>query len=92
MAKPRRAYSTTTNAVAPPLDEKAAYEHAGPSLLAAQPNTAPEDRNKMDGAGWRELSGHLETRLSGMKTWRLSWWQHWALLASYILPRRYQWP
>ena len=72
-------------------DEAAHYEQAGPSLLAAQPSNSPLNDRKMSSAGWRELSGHLETRLVGMRTWRLSWWQHWALLAAYILPRRYHW-
>lgn len=33
----------------------------------------------------------LEAELAGLKTDRYSWWQHWAALATYILPRRYRW-
>lgn len=98
--KKRRGYqgkvdkATTTNVASQNAkeDESAYYEHAGPSLLAAQPGVPSVLTNrKMSSAGWRELAGHLETRMNGMRTWRLSWWQHWALLASYILPRRYHW-
>jgi hypothetical protein len=33
----------------------------------------------------------LEAELAGLKTDRYSWWQHWSMLATYILPRRYRW-
>jgi hypothetical protein len=33
----------------------------------------------------------LEAELAGLKTDRYSWWQHWAQLATYVLPRRYRW-
>lgn len=71
------------------MSETAFYERASPTLLTEQPASllpaAPIP------SYWNELRQHLETRLSMLRNWRLSWWQHWALLAEYILPRRYHW-
>lgn len=33
----------------------------------------------------------LEAELAALRTDRYSWWQHWAQLATYVLPRRYRW-
>lgn len=37
------------------------------------------------------LRQHLDSRLVSLETWRLSWWTHWAQLASVLLPRRWRW-
>lgn len=37
------------------------------------------------------LRQQLDTRMSAMRSDRLSWWAHWAQLAEYFLPRRYKW-
>lgn len=68
----------------------AIYETASPSLLAETPNQVePGQQTPMQ--GWPDLWQHLERRLVGMRNWRIAWWEHWALLAIYILPRRYKW-
>jgi hypothetical protein len=64
------------------------YELAEASLLAATPAMAPPQRVGMN-LRWEELRNHLETRLYGLRSWRNSWWSHWARLAQNILPRRY---
>jgi hypothetical protein len=66
------------------------YEEASASLLAATPAFAPAMRLRQD-FKWEEFRNYLEQRLYGLRSWRLSWWAHWALLAEYILPRRYHW-
>lgn len=71
--------------------EVAHYERASPTLLAQQPENAtplpshtPEE--------WQALRAHLEGRLSGLRSWRSSWWnQTWCDLSEYILPRRSIW-
>jgi hypothetical protein len=69
------------------------YEQSGASLLALAPGIikirdAVPGKDRQD---WADLRSHLETRLAGMRNWRLSWWAHWARLAENILPRRYHW-
>ncbi|MFA7278754.1 MAG: portal protein [Sterolibacterium sp.] len=70
------------------------YEHAGPTLLAMQPDT-PKKKPSEDAAQvaqWNSLRGHLEARLIMLRQWRNSWWtQNWSDLAEYILPRRSIW-
>lgn len=68
--------------------EEAAYEHSGPAFLAEQP-AFPVESSPL--AQWIDLRSHCEQRLVAMRSWRISWWEHWALLATYILPRRYHW-
>src|SRR5580704_4423249 len=71
-----------------PLDS-APYEAAGPRILALQPPwIGSEPEVKSD---WGEIYQHCETRLNSLRSWRYSWWQHWAILAQYILPYRYHW-
>src|SRR6185437_7923993 len=70
------------------------YEIADDSLLAATPALAKQswyDDNATAQARWEDLRLQLEARLYGLRNWRLSWWEHWAALASAILPRRYHW-
>lgn len=75
-------------------ESKAFYEKASPTTLAKQPNepkkkTPEEGINKED---WAKLRGHLEGRLSMLRTWRDTWWiQNYSDLATYILPRRSIW-
>lgn len=64
------------------------YERGSPTLLALEPALAPRVPPRPD-PRWGDLSGHLETRLASLRSWRNSWWEHWALLARYVLPRRY---
>lgn len=37
------------------------------------------------------LRSRLNSRLAALRTERYSWWVHWAEIAKYILPRRYNW-
>lgn len=67
------------------------YEKASPSLLAGEPANPPAEVTLLrPDLNWAILWGHLEARLSGLRNWRTSWWEHWALLAEYLLPRRYK--
>src|SRR6516162_2860659 len=51
---------------------------------ASQPNFSNLPRDQL-------LRQQIEGRLSGLRTYRYSWWVHWRELADYILPRRYKW-
>lgn len=66
------------------------YYGASPSLLAQAPTNdtkpAPVPPAYL---GWPNLFRHLEASLASEKTWRLSWWRHWADIARFELPRRY---
>lgn len=73
-----------------PYKEPVHYEVATPSLLAMTPAFAPPSR-MLPSWNWEVFRNQLELRLYGLRSWRLSWWSHWALLAEYILPRRYHW-
>lgn len=37
------------------------------------------------------LRQHVDQRMVGLRTDRYSWWQHWRLIAEYLIPRRYKW-
>lgn len=70
------------------------YEHSDATLLSLQPNSLKEEANISDKEirQWASLRGHLESRLIMLRQWRNSWWfQSWATLAEYILPRRSIW-
>ena len=69
-------------------DGTAFYEKSSPSLLSQQPMD-PKEYVPLE--NWGQLFGHLEQRMAFLRSWRLSWWEHWALLAQYINPRRYHW-
>jgi predicted amino acid-binding ACT domain protein len=71
-------------------DDMAYYERSSPTLLTMESSTPPKPL-AVPRDWWPELNSHVESRLSSMRNWRLSWWEHWALLAEYILPRRYHW-
>jgi hypothetical protein len=68
----------------------ATYEQMGPSLLAQQPVT-PKDKTPKDSDGWDVIYTHLEGSLASARSWRYSWWAHWARLAEFFKPRRYHW-
>lgn len=67
----------------------AAYEAMSPTLLAAQPPSLDDPQNQ--GKDWGVIFSYLESRLQGLKMWRYSWWGYWAVIAEFILPRRYHW-
>src|SRR6185437_15272190 len=69
---------------------EAYYEAMSPSLLAAQP-AGSDVENQKPGKDWGTIFAALEARLGALTTWRYSWWQYWASLAEFILPRRYKW-
>lgn len=75
------------------LDEGATshYEDADVSMLAETPASAKQQWYTKDDANWEDLRQQLESRLYGLRNWRLTWWAHWAKLAEAILPRRYHW-
>ena len=68
----------------------ARYEIAGATLLAMEP-AKPALSYERASPEWIDMRVHLENRLRMMTNWRLSWLRHWALLAEYILPRRFHW-
>lgn len=74
-------------------DILAHYEQASPSLLAATPALVKRKdlQETRSGQVWEDLRIQLEQRLYALRSWRLSWWAHWARLAEVILPRRYHW-
>lgn len=71
-------------------DGLAPYEEMGASFLAAQPLTVPS-RKYADEDEWGAAFTHLESRLTGLRNWRWSWWAYWAVLAEFFLARRYKW-
>ena len=70
------------------------YERAGPQEMAKQ-KPEPAKKNppdKLSKEDWAVLKGHLEGRLSMLRTWRDTWWiQNYSDLARFILPRRSIW-
>lgn len=68
---------------------QAPYEQMGASLLSQQPVTS--DRRYDPEEGWQQTFSALESRMTGLRTWRYTWWQHWARLAEFFMPRRYHW-
>jgi len=69
------------------------YETASAETQAKQPNETSKKPdvpiNKLD---WAKLRGHLEGRLSMLRTWRDTWWiANYSDLAKFILPRRSIW-
>lgn len=72
-----------------PLDNQAPYEEMGPSLLAQQPPSL--SKATAPGKNWGSIFAYLEARMGSLRTWRWSWWSYWAVIATFILPRRYHW-
>lgn len=69
-----------------PLDSISAHQ---PGMLWAQPPSL--DTPPPSNADWPQIYAHLESRRNALRNWRHSWWQHWSLLAQFILPHRYHW-
>lgn len=67
----------------------APYEVAGPGILALQ--NVNDNEPPPIWADWPQVYAHAEGRLNTLRSWRYSWWQHWAILAQYILPYRWHW-
>ena len=69
------------------------YERASAMLLSLEPAEAPVEKfdDRAAAARWNTMRGHLESRLSMLRSWRFSWIQHWALIAQYVQPRRSLW-
>lgn len=72
----------------------APYTQMGPDILSQQPvdQSAPKKGFfGMSGANWTTVFNQSESRLGSLRSWRYSWWTHWARLAEFFLPRRYSW-
>lgn len=69
-----------------PLDATGGYY--GPQFLARSPTWAPPPK-PVD--TWPAVYAHLTSRFNAMRSWRWSWWVHWARCAEFILPYRYKW-
>ena len=70
--------------------DTAAYMDMSPMVLADVPIDMEEKTFKSDPV-WGDFYSYLEQRLGTLRSWRWSWWVHWAILARYFLPRRYHW-
>jgi len=64
------------------------------------PPAAPRGEPRADSGGEsrrgsaesnRQIRSKVESRMLGLDSNRLSWWDHWRALAAYQLPRRYKW-
>jgi hypothetical protein len=70
----------------------ARYERASPLLLALEePTAGPERNDRREAEEWARLRQHNESRMSGARSTRFSWIEHWALIALYGNPRRSLW-
>ena len=69
---------------------EAPYDRAGPGILALQP-VNDNDKPRPIWEDWPTVYQSVESRLNMLRSWRYSWWQHWAILAQYILPYRWHW-
>ena len=69
----------------------APYEQAGPGILALQPVNDNDYEPRPIWEDWPTVYQSVEARLNMLRSWRYSWWQHWAILAQYILPYRWHW-
>ena len=68
----------------------APYDDMSATILSQQPVMARTKNHTAD-ENWDDLYNHLEVSLASKRTWRWSFWAHWATLAEYFLPRRYIW-
>lgn len=50
-----------------------------------------EKKNQKQDLFWTTHRELCNQKLSALEMYRWSWWQHWARLAEYFLPRRYHW-
>lgn len=66
------------------------YARADASQLAKAPAIIPSlqwDSSR----DWEDMRSYCEQSLQSMRNWRTPWWEHWGLIASNLLPRRYHW-
>lgn len=71
---------------------QAPYELMSATLLSQQPPVPKESLKKfIPDFDWDVTFTHLEQRMAMLRNWRWAWWAHWARLAEFFLPRRYQW-
>lgn len=70
--------------------DTAAYMDMSPMVLADAPVDTPAKTFKADDV-WGDFYSYLESRLGTLRSWRWSWWVHWAIIARYFIPRRYHW-
>lgn len=63
-----------------------AYAQAGPQRLARTPAMPARKARPVD--DWLIIREHATTLINMMRSWRMSWMEHYQLLESYILPRR----
>ena len=72
-----------------PLDFTTAYYEAMSPSLLAQAEVGDDEAATQPSADWDTIYAHLESRLNALRNWRYTWWAHWAVIARFILPRRY---
>lgn len=66
------------------------YERADASLLAKTPAVIPW-KTWTSSQDWESMRNYLERRLLSGRSWRTSWWAHWAEIAANNFPERYHW-
>lgn len=72
----------------------AAYEDAGPVMLAREPAEIEDrqsEQQQQQTWQWQLTYEHLQTQLETARTWRWPWWVHWARCAKVYLPYRWKW-
>lgn len=71
---------------------EAVYEHAGATLLTAQPSEQTAITDGQPSKDWQSFRDHGERRINGLQNWRQTWYNtNWNDLATFILPRRSIW-
>ena len=74
------------------MARSAAYQGNGATPLATgAPRDSATQQPRGSAEGNAAIRRKVEGRMSGLESNRYSWWQHWRLLATYTLPRRYKW-
>jgi hypothetical protein len=58
---------------------------------AGRPRDSATQQSRGNAESNQQIRRKVESRMSGLENNRYSWWQHWRLLATYTLPRRYKW-
>jgi hypothetical protein len=64
---------------------------AAASARPTQPPEAKQGIATLPNAEIQLLRQHLDQRLGGLITDRMSFWVHWREIADYLIPRRYKW-
>ena len=68
----------------------APYQEMGATMLAMQEPIESEKLPKPSD-DWDSIYTHLTGQMGALRSWRYSWWSHWAKLAELFNPRRYRW-